>query len=577
LGGLKNVTINKSLKQKKEQLSQAFVVTTGPDYEHGKPYVGDFDVIDTSVMEQYAFKHSQQLEEDDEYWADFRQPKYDPKDLAKLLEYNVWHKKAVDALAQDSMGRGWTLQKRPDLTYEPSEKQKNKAKTWIHNLTTNINTLFHDTVYDRKSLAVGAIELIRKDRSDSEPVDLRHMSVQYYRVHKDKVRVKQRVGTKEKWFILYGRNKDESGNWYDVHAQTGQKHPYNSLPPEERANEIIWFKEYAPQDKYYGLANIVPALNAIYGDLGRNKYNISFFKNRGIPALLITITGDFQDYTVPEYIDDGEGHQIPNPEYDASKTLKSQVREMTKQVLKNPQSTMVITAPSSEVDSNVEIRVEKLDTDVNDASFRLYRIDNREEVAVADGVPLERLGVAVTGQLNGSVAEELGDTYADIVIPGLMQENEETINKLFKEELGITDWIFKLDTFRKKDARKELDMGVIVLEHGGLTLGEFATYFGKQFGAEIPNIPLMKYRIVCGQLVDDMGYPVQQGVSAEADAFLEGLETELVGEAEEIENNNKTRITGEGQSSFDGFENISNKKAPNSLEQTIRGAFNSRR
>lgn len=560
-----------------EKHSQAFVVTAGPDYIPGQPYTGDFDIIDTSIMEQYAFKSSQQLDDDEDKWMDFRQPKYDPTELSKLLEYNVWHKKSIDAIATDTKGTGWSIQKRADLDHEPSEEQKRFAKQWLKQLRTNINTLFYDTTYDRRSMAYSGIELIRKDTSKSIPVDLKHISSQYYRVHKDKVRIKQRVGLKEKWFIIYGKNKDEAGNKYDVHCITGQKHPYNSLPKEERANEIIWLNEYAPQDKVYGLANIVPALNAIYGDLGRVKYNISFFKNRGIPALLITITGDFQDYDVPEKIMNEQGELVDNPEYDKTLTLKHQIQEMTRKVLKNPQSTMVITAPSAEVDSNVEVRVEKLDTDVNDASFRLYRIDNREEVAVANGVPLERLGVAVTGQLNGSVAEELGDNYADIVVPGIMAENEEIINNLFLNELGITDWVFQLDTFRKKDAKKELDMGVIVLEHGGLSLGEFATYFGKQFGAEIPDIPLMKYRIVCGQLVDDNGYPISAGANVEADEFLRGLETELVGEAEEIEDNNTAGTITESTSSLDGFENISNKNAAGSLGTSIRGAFNSRR
>ena len=560
-------------KEKQKRESQAFVVTVGDDYVPGKPYTGDFQLIETSIMEQYALKNSKQIDEDKEQWADFRQPKYDLIELSKLLEYNVWHKKAVDAVSNDAMGRGWTLQKRPDLGHEPSEQQKTQAKQFIRELSRDINLIFHDAIYDRRSMAVAAVEILRTDKSQSPPYDLKNMSVQYLYPHKDKVRVKQQVGTKHRWFVLYGKNKDEAGNKYDVHYKTGEKHPYNSLPAEERANEIIWFKEYAPQDKVYGLANIVPALNAVYGDLGRVKYNLSFFKNRGIPALLITLTGDFEDYNIPEYIYDEELGTIKNPEYDHTKTLKYQIREMTKQVMKNPQSTMVITAPSQDRQSNVEIKAEKLDTDVNDASFRLYRLDNREEVSVANGVPLERMGVAVTGQLNGSVAEELGDTYADTTIPLIMKENEDWINQLLLQEFRITDWIFKVDTFRKKDAKKELDMGTIVLEHGGLTLGEYATYFGKQFGAEIPDIPLMKYRIVCGQLVDDYGRQVNMEAGVDADGLLSGLEQDLISEAEQIEDNYTKGISTKNQGSLDGSQDTSNKKYAQTFAETIKRTF----
>ena len=37
---------------------------------------------------------------------------------------------------------------------------------------------------------------------------------------------------------------DEDGNLCDVHSETGEFHPYNSLSGEERANELLWTMEY---------------------------------------------------------------------------------------------------------------------------------------------------------------------------------------------------------------------------------------------------------------------------------------------------------------------------------------------
>lgn len=44
---------------------------------------------------------------------------------------------------------------------------------------------------------------------------------------------------------------------YDVHSETGDFHPYNSLSKEERANELLWTMEYTTKSKYYGLPKIV--------------------------------------------------------------------------------------------------------------------------------------------------------------------------------------------------------------------------------------------------------------------------------------------------------------------------------
>ena len=106
------------------------------------------------------------------------------------------------------------------------------------------------------------------------------------------------------WYVIYGKNYDENGILSDLDADTGEWRPYNSLPEDKRANEILWTMEYAPATNYYGRPPIIATLPSIQGDLSAVEYNTAFFKNYGMPKFAITVTGDFADYDEEPYIEE---------------------------------------------------------------------------------------------------------------------------------------------------------------------------------------------------------------------------------------------------------------------------------
>ena len=70
-----------------------------------------------------------------------------------------------------------------------------------------------------------------------------------------------------------------------------------------------------------------------------------------------------------------------------------------------------------------------MSTDVKEASFRLFRKDNRDEVMIAHGVPGYRIGIIETGSLGGSTARESTEIYKRSVIDPRQVIIEETINQ----------------------------------------------------------------------------------------------------------------------------------------------------
>lgn len=552
--------------------SNAWIVTTNPSDPN------EFKIFDRSIMNQFAIKSRNiytNTKEKEEYgkWDGFKTPTYPLEKLAQLLEYNTWHKKCCEAVATDAMGTEWTIIKKEDTHEEQDETHKEQLTQFINGLTKNIHQIFKEIVYDRRSLGCAALEIIRDPEGEHKPIDLHPLSVMDLHRHNDNCRIKQQVGTDEVWFVEYGKNYDEQGRPYDVDCRTGKKVAKDSLPYEYTANEVIWFREYAPQSKTYGLANIIPALNAIYGDLGRAEYNNKFFENYGLPAFAITVTGDFQDYDEPRYLEDG----TPNPNYDVKQTLKYKISQQIKEVIKNPHSAVTITVPSLSEESNVDVKIQPLSVDQKDSSFVIFRSDNREEVAAAHGVPLYRLGLAINGSLSGNVATETSNIYTDSMIQPLRNENAEIINTLAVNEFEITDYIFSLDHFRKKDEQKELSMGTTLFEHGALTLGEYISFFGKKFGAVKPdNSYLMECRLINGQLIDENGSPVINNTSSGLigsnwieDELNNMNNDELNLKDKEDETNNNNTVTSKQNS----IQDTSHKTKTNTITETIRRTF----
>ena len=95
-----------------------------------------------------------------------------------------------------------------------------------------------------RAVGYGALEVIRDTTSDSDVTKVKHIPAQTLRRHADKKRVLHITPAGKKvWFVIYGKNYDDNGTLCDVSADDGTFHPYNSLSPSERANEILWTME----------------------------------------------------------------------------------------------------------------------------------------------------------------------------------------------------------------------------------------------------------------------------------------------------------------------------------------------
>ena len=509
--------------------ADSFIVTIDDDNK--------YNVVDRLDLERYSLKAavdpqsgSKQVPSNELLVGkNLLNPKYNPYDLVDLLDLYTYHAACVEAVAIDSTGVDYTL--KPVEDKEAADAEKDRLIEVLSNSTPSINTQLQRMVYDRRSIGYGAIEVIRENTSKSDIVRLKHIPAHTLRRHTDTKRVQQTVGNKQVWYVIYGKNYDDTGALCDVNADTGEWAPYNSLPEDKRANELLWTMEYAPGTDYYGRPPIISCLQSISAGVSAARYNTSFFQNYGMPKFAITVTGDFADYDVDPTDDD----------YDVTQTLRYKIGQQIKEVIKNPHSAICITIPSEGEEGNVDLQIIPLSVQQEDGSFRMLRKDTRDEVIHAHHVDPSRLGIYDAGNLNGNNSDNTSASYKYGTVAPIKSECEALVNQI-GEELGCTSWRFSIVDVAPVDYAKDLALAEFLFQRGAMTIKELIDNFGSKFGltVEDPDDYYLNARYLNNQPLDLVWSNVNDNEYLDAETILASL-------TPQVEDDNLDIITTEDE------------------------------
>ena len=514
--------------------ADSYIVTVKDDKVH---VIDDLELAKHSLKAQVnpATHSKQTVSESLLIGKNILNPKYNPRDLVKLLDLYTYHAACVQAVAIDSSGVNYTL--KPVENIEPIDAEKERFIEVLENSTPSINTHLQRMVYDRRSIGYGALEVIRESTSESDIIRLKHIPAQTLRRATDEKRVKYiNSSGKEVWFVIYGKNYDKDGNLVDVHADTGEFHPYNSLSESERANEVLWTQEYAPATSYYGRPPIVSCLPSIKGDLSAVRYNNSFFENYGMPKFAISVVGDFADYDVDP----------SDPDYDITQTLRYKISQQIKEVIKNPHSAICITIPSEDEDGNVDLKITPLSVQTEDGHFRMYRKDTRDEVINAHSIDPSRLGIFDSGNLNGTNAGATGNAYKYGTIAPIKAEIEAIVNQI-GHELGVTSWKFSIEDVAPIDYTADLKLAEFLFQRACMTPRDLINNFGSKFGIDLPeDNPYLDEYYLNNQPLEQIWNSTEDNPYLEANSILTNLEDNLWGNINEKDDTKEEKgITGD--------------------------------
>jgi len=467
------------------------------------------EVIRTDVLAGYQTAESKQLSKDVFADADYTEgslvkPLYAPLTMAKLIEINTYHMRACRTKAEDVAGNGWKI---VPLVDKPSVEQKEIIEEFIKGQEEGLEETIKKTQLDKELVGYFSMEVAREENAFDGPVNqIRHIPAHTVRIHKEGNKFCQARDIKKKWFRLFDYEKD-------INMADGKEEAGKNLDKDSRGNEIIWNVNYTPRSCFYGIPDITPAIGAITGDISRRDYNIAFFNNYGVPAYMVSICGDFD----PGDIDP-----------DTGKTeLVKNIEDKFKEVIKNPQSVMILTIPKSSgtMGGEITVKVEPLSTDIKEASFRLYRVDNRNEVITAHAIPPYRMGIYETGTLAGNLGAESTVIYYTSVIKPRQAVYNNIMNHEILPTLGITDWKWELNSIDLEDIDKEIDRVVKLISCAVMTPNEAIEYVGDHFGIEkcVDN-PAMDLHYIAGQAIDAGNFIPESEITG----VLQGLKSKLI-------------------------------------------------
>lgn len=364
------------------------------------------------------------------------QPRYNLIDVQSYLVGNAWHYAAVKAkaVAATELGYEWHYEK--------------KSRKGILQQTTKELSAFEDRIYARnhKDLAT----LLRDQAFDYFSTGNKTMEIAYnmggkvdsiYAVpaitvfrHPHYPIAVQAIPQWESWWSVLPFDGQHSSGGLQIRAvlplfMSGlTKEDLRQMFPDVDPllfsdNEIVHVaNSLISTDPFYGVADILPALSAMFGDNAANDYNWQFFENNAVPRYAVTVTGGRVDKEVSKSIVDFFNREIQGRNH----------------------RTIVIPLPR-----DMTANFQALDATQNEASFIQFKKLNREEIAAAHSIPPSEIGLWESA--NKANANQQAKNYFQKVIRPYQAKDEAMMNRILRHGLGITDVRFKFKNVEYTD------------------------------------------------------------------------------------------------------------------------------
>jgi len=356
-------------------------------------------------------------------------PPWNVYELANFYDTSFANHAAIDAKVENIVGLGYEFNVSPrtmlklesstdsgstDRARKRIERAKIEVTDWLESLNDDDSfTSTMEKVYtDMQAIGNGFLEVGRTVNGEIGYVG--HIPATTMRVRRLRDGYVQVIGNK----VVYFRN-------------FGATNP-NPVTDDRRPNEIIHFKQYSPLNTFYGVPDIISAMNSLHGDMLASQYNIDYFANKATPRYVVTLkgaklSGEAEDKMF-RFLQTG---------------LKGQNHR-----------TLYIPLPGDSDTNKVDFKMEPIENGVQEASFSEYRKRNRDDILVAHQVPLSKLGGGDSSAIAAALAQDR--TFKEQVARPSQRQLEKMINKVIREKTDILEFKFKELTLTDEIAQSQI-------------------------------------------------------------------------------------------------------------------------
>jgi PBSX family phage portal protein len=355
-------------------------------------------------------------------------PPWNLYELANYYDTSFANHAAIDAKVENIVGLGYdfqisdkTMLRLEAVTEDQRQRARNRierAKIELRDFLENLNDedSFANTLMkfytDVQATGNGYLEIGRTINGEIGYVG--HIPATTMRVRRLKDGYVQIIGNK----IVYFRN-------------FGATNP-NPITDDPRPNEIIHYKEYSPLNTFYGIPDIMAAISSLHGDQLASQYNIDYFGNKGVPRYIVTLKGA----KLSEEAEDKLFRFLQT-------SLKGQSHR-----------TLFIPLPGDTENNKVEFKMEPVENTVQEASFKEYRKQNRDDILIAHQVPLSKIGGGDAASIAAALAQDR--TFKEQVSRPAQRNLEKMINKIIREKTDILEFKFNELTLTDEIAQSQI-------------------------------------------------------------------------------------------------------------------------
>ena len=356
-------------------------------------------------------------------------PPWNLYELANFYDTSFANHAAIDAKVENIVGLGYDFKvsERTMLRLEDNDNQeatmrarkrieraKIELKDWLENLNddesfTQTLTKFYTDV---QATGNGYLEIGRTINGEIGYVG--HIPSTTMRVRRLRDGYVQIIGQK----VVYFRN-------------FGAKNP-NPMTTDPRPNEILHYKEYSPLNTFYGVPDIMSAIGSLQGDQLASQYNIDYFGNKAVPRYVVTLKG---------------AKLSADAEDKLFRFLQTNLKGQSHR-------TLYIPLPGDSDNNKVEFKMEPIENGVQEASFKEYRLQNRDDILIAHQVPLSKIGGGDRSAIAAALAQDR--TFKEQVSRPAQRNLEKMINRIVKEKTDIIEFKFNELTLTDEIAQSQI-------------------------------------------------------------------------------------------------------------------------
>jgi len=115
---------------------------------------------------------------------------------------------------------------------------------------------------------------------------------------------------------------------------------------------------------------------------------------------------------------------------------------------------LYIPLPGDTESNKVEFKMEPIESGIQEASFKEYRKQNRDDILIAHQVPLSKIGGGDSSNIASALAQDR--TFKEQVARPAQKNLEKMINRIVKEKTDILEFKFKELTLTDEIAQSQI-------------------------------------------------------------------------------------------------------------------------